>query len=47
MDIAIQLASNDKIVRAETIQDIKDHKSLSLLTKAKGGEDMVAMIPAT
>ena len=46
MDVAIQLASNEKIIREATIRDLKECESQSLLTQAKRGEELVATLPA-
>ena len=46
MELAMQLSSNDKSVRDDTIQDLKDFNSQSLSTKAAKGEQLVSMIPA-
>ena len=46
MDLAIQLATNDEIIREETIRDLKDYNSKSLLTQSKRGENLVAMLSA-
>ena len=46
MELAIQLISNDKSVRDDTIQDLKDFNSKSLTTQAKKGEQLVSMMPA-
>ena len=35
MELAIQIISNDKTVRNDTIQDLKEFKSQSLTTQAK------------
>ena len=42
----MQLSSNDKIVRNDTIQDLKDLHSQSLITQAKKTEQLVSMMPA-
>ena len=42
----MQLSSNDKIVRNDTIQDLKEFNSQSLTTQAKKGEQLVSMMPA-
>ena len=47
MSLTIQLASNDKTIEEETKQHLKDYKSQSLLTQTRGGEEVVAMLPAT
>ena len=46
MEIAIQINSNDKSVRNDTIEDLKEFNSQSLLTRAKKGEELVALFPA-
>ena len=42
----MQLSSNDKSVRDDTIQDLKDFNSQSLSTKAAKGLQLVSMMPA-
>ena len=42
----MQLSSNDKTVRNDTIQDLKDFNHQSLSTQAKKGEQLVSMMPA-
>ena len=42
----MQLSSNDKTVRNDTIQDLKDFNQQSLTTQAKKGEQSVSMMPA-
>ena len=42
----MQFISNDKTVRKDTIQDLKELNSQSLTTQAKKGEPLVAMMPA-
>ena len=46
MELAIQIISNDKTVRSDTIQDLKEFNSQSLTTQAKKGERLVSMMPA-
>ena len=46
MELATQLSSNDKTVRNDTIQDLKDFNQQSLTTQAKKGEQLVSMMPA-
>ena len=46
MELAMQISSNDKSVRNDTIEDLKDFNSQSLSTRAKKGEQLVAMMPA-
>ena len=42
----MQIISNDKTIRNDTLQDIKDFNSQSLSTQAKKGEQLVSMMPA-
>ena len=42
----MQIISNNKIVRGNTVQDLKDFNSQSLKTQAKKGEHLVSMMPA-
>ena len=42
----MQLSSNDKTVRTDTIQDLKEFNQQSLTTQAKKGEQLVSMMPA-
>ena len=42
----MQIISNDKTVRNDTIQDSKDFNQQSLKTQAKEGEQLVSMMPA-
>ena len=42
----MQLISNDKTVRSDTIQDLKELNSQSLTTQAKIEEQLVLMMPA-
>ena len=42
----MQLISNDKTVRNDTIQDLKEFNQQSLSTQAKKGEQLTAMMPA-
>ena len=42
----MQLSSNDKTVRNDTIQDLKEFNQQSLTTQAKKGEQLTAMMPA-
>ena len=46
MKLAVQVISNDKTVRNDTIQDLKEFNSQSLATQAKKGEQLVCMMPA-
>ena len=42
----MQLSSNDKTVRNDTIQDLKEFNQQSLKTQAKKSEQLVGMMPA-
>ena len=42
----MQIISNDKTVRNDTIQGLKEYNSQSLTTQAKKGEQLVSMMPA-
>ena len=42
----MQIISNDKTVRSDTVQDLKDFNSQSLARQAKKGEQLVSMMPA-
>ena len=42
----MQIISNDKTVRNDTIQDLKDVNSQPLPTRARKGEQLVSMMPA-
>ena len=42
----MQIISNDKTVRSDTIQDSKELNSQSLTTQVKKGEQLVSMMPA-
>ena len=46
MELAMQLSSNDKTVRNDSIQDLKEFNQQSLTTQAKKGEQKVSMTPA-
>ena len=46
MELAMQFISNDKTVRNDTIQDLKEFNQQSLTTQAKKGEQLVSMMPA-
>ena len=41
----MQIISNDKTVRSDTIQDLKEFNSESVTTQAKKGEQLVSMMP--
>ena len=45
MELAIQIISNDKTLRNDTIQDLKEFHSQSLTTQAKKREQLVSMMP--
>ena len=42
----MQISSNDKSVRNDTIEDLKECNSQTLTTQAKKGEQLVSMMPA-
>ena len=46
MELAMQIISNDKTVRSDTVQDLKEFNYQSLATQAKKGEQLVSMMPA-
>ena len=46
MELAMQIISNGKTVRSDTIQDLKDFVSQSLTTQAKKRKQLVSLIPA-
>ena len=46
MDLAIQIFANDKTVRIDTVQDLKQFSNQSLATQARKGEQLVSMMPA-
>ena len=46
MELAMQIISNDKTGRNDTVQDLKEFNSQSLATKAKKGKQLVSMMPA-
>ena len=41
----MQIISNDKTVKNDTIQDLKEFNQQSLKTQAKNGEQLVSMMP--
>ena len=43
MDLAIQIIANDKTVRIDTVQVLKQFNNQSLATQAKKGEQLVSM----
>ena len=46
MELAMQLSSNDKTVRNDIIQDLKEFNQQSLATQAKKGEHLISLMPA-
>ena len=42
----MQIISNDKTVRNDTMQDLKEFNQQSLTTQAKKGEQLVSTMPA-
>ena len=47
MELAMQIISNDKALRSDTVQDLNDFNNQSLSTRAKKGEQLGSMMPAT
>ena len=46
MDLATQIISNDKIVKNDTMADLKEFNSQPLATQPKKREQLVSMMPA-
>ena len=46
MELAMQIISNDKTVRNDTVNNLKEFHNQSLTTQAKKGEQLVSMMPA-
>ena len=46
MELVVQIISNDKTVRNDTIQDLKETNSQSLATQAKKGGQLVSLVPS-
>ena len=46
MELALQIISNDKTVRSDTVQDLKKLNAQSLSTRAKKREQLVSVMPA-
>ena len=46
VELAMQIVSNDKTVRSDTTQVLKEFNQQSLTTQAKKGEQIVSMMPA-
>ena len=46
MELAMQIISNDKTVRNDTVQVLKEFNQQSLTTQVKKGEQLVSMMPA-
>ena len=42
----MQIVSNHRTVRSDTVQDLNDFNSQSLATQVKKGEKLVSMMPA-
>ena len=42
----MKIISNDKTIRIDTIQNLKEFNHQSLTTQAKKGEQLVSMMPA-
>ena len=47
MELAMQIISNDKTLRSDAIQDLKEFNPQSLTTQAKKGKQLFSMMPAT
>ena len=45
MELAMQIISNDKTIRNDIIEDLKEFNSQSLTTQAKKGEHLVSLMP--
>ena len=46
MDLAIQIIANDKTIRSDTVQDLKEFNNQSLATQAKIGEQLISIMPS-
>ena len=46
MELSMELISNDKTVRKDTMQDLKEFNSQPLSSQAKKGEQLFSMMPA-
>ena len=46
MDLAIQVNSNDKTVRNDTMVDLKEFNNQFLSTRVKKGEQLSSLMPA-
>ena len=46
MDLAIQIIANDKTIRSDTVEDLKEFDNQPLATQAKEGKQLVSMMPA-
>ena len=46
MELKRHIISNDKTVRSDTVQDLKEFNSQTLSTRAKKGEQLVSTMPA-
>ena len=46
MELAMEIISNDKTVRNDTIQELKEFNQQYLTTRAKKGEHLVSIMPA-
>ena len=47
MKLAMQIMSSDKTVRSNTVQQLKYFNSQSSITKAKKGDQLVSVMPAS
>ena len=46
MELAMQIISDDKTVRNDMVNDLKEFQNQSFTTQAKRGEQLVSMMPA-
>ena len=46
MELATKIICNDKTVRSDTVQDLKEFNSQCLSTQAKKAEQLASMMPA-
>ena len=46
MELAVQITSNEKTVRSDTVQDLKEFNSQTLTTQVKKRGQLASMMPA-
>ena len=46
MELAMQIISNDKKLRNDTVIDLKEFNNRSLATQVKKGEQLISIMPA-